>query len=313
MRISEMKTGSSVEGFFLLKEAAVKQTKDGKPYFSGKVSDSTGEVPLTVWDYTGEVKPEHVGGVVKVRGSISEYRNAPQIIATRIRMKTDADNVDLSTLVPAAPQDTEIMVNEVVRLISSIKDIELAKLCSAMLNKHKAQWLSAPAAMGMHHAFLHGLLMHTSSMMRMADTVASVYPFANRDLILAGCFLHDFGKLSEYEFSALGLMTSMSVKGQLFGHLVMGALEVRDTAVEMKVSKEKVDILCHIILSHHGNPEWGAAVKPACVEAEIVSLLDLMDARAEEYREALENIEMGKMSPNKVAGLDHRVVNHGLS
>ena len=132
----------------------------------------------------------------------------------------------------------------------------------------------------------------------------------DRSLLLAGTLLHDSGKEAEFTFSQLGLVTAYSVKGQLLGHLVMGAQEAGEVAKELGIPEEKSVLLQHLILSHHGEPEFGAAVKPICAESELLSLIDMVDSRMEIYRETLDSLQDGEVS-GRVFALDKRVYRHG--
>lgn len=148
------------------------------------------------------------------------------------------------------------------------------------------------------------------TMMKIADFLAGLYgDIVDRSLLLAGTFLHDFGKQQEFTLSQLGLVTDYSVKGQLLGHLVIGAQEVAKLAAEMGMSEDKSVLLQHMILSHHGEPEFGAAVKPICAESELLSQIDMIDSRMEIYRETLQDLRVGEVS-NRIFALDKRVYKH---
>lgn len=132
-----------------------------------------------------------------------------------------------------------------------------------MLERHLETFRSIPAAKSVHHSFLSGLLMHTANMLCLADFLAGQYSqIIDRSLLLTGTLLHDFAKEKEFTFSQLGVVTDYSRKGQLLGHLVMGAQEIAQVAAELGTPEEKSLLLQHMILSHHGEPEFGAAVKP---------------------------------------------------
>ena len=128
----------------------------------------------------------------------------------------------------------------------------------------------------------------------------------DRDLLLAGTLLHDFAKAKEFACSELGLVTSYSTRGQLLGHLVMGAQEAADAARELGIPEDKSMLLQHMILSHHGEPEFGAAVRPLFAEAELLYHIDVIDSRMEIYREVLHDLPVGEFS-DRVFALEHRV------
>jgi 3'-5' exoribonuclease len=195
-------------------------------------------------------------------------------------------------------------------MLASIEDSDYRAVAQALLEKHGEELRRIPAAKSVHHGFLGGLLMHTLNMLRLADFLARLYaPTVDRSLLLAGTFLHDLGKTRECAFSELGLVTDYSAEGQLLGHLVIGAQEAAETAAALGVPAEKSMLLQHLILSHHGDPEFGAAVVPQCAEGELLSLVDRIDSRMEIYRETLDELQPGEFS-QRVFALEKRVYKH---
>lgn len=308
--IMDMTLGDDVEGFYILKAAFPKTTASGKPFLSATLSDKTGAIEIKVWDYTGPIASADEGKVVKIRGNVGEYRGTPQITVDRIRLADENDQYDVSALVPVAPIDVDATMDELKALIASIKDEDYRKVCQIFLEQHYDAWKNTPAAKSVHHGFLSGLLMHTTTMLKIADFLAGLYgDIIDRSLLLAGTFLHDFGKQQEFNLSQLGLVTDYSVKGQLLGHLVMGAQEVAKLAAVIGTPEDKAVLLQHMILSHHGEPEFGAAVKPICAESELLSQIDMIDSRMEIYRETLRDMQIGEVS-NRIFALDKRVYRH---
>lgn len=308
--IMDMTLGDDVEGFYILKAAFPKTTASGKPFLSATLSDKTGAIEIKVWDYTGPIASADEGKVVKIRGNVGEYRGTPQITVDRIRLADENDQYDVSALVPVAPIDVDATMDELKALIASIKDEDYRKVCQIFLEQHYDAWKNTPAAKSVHHGFLSGLLMHTTTMLKIADFLAGLYgDIIDRSLLLAGTFLHDFGKQQEFNLSQLGLVTDYSVKGQLLGHLVMGAQEVAKLAAVIGTPEDKAVLLQHMILSHHGEPEFGAAVKPICAESELLSQIDMIDSRMEIYRETLQDMQIGEVS-NRIFALDKRVYRH---
>ena len=150
---------------------------------------------------------------------------------------------------PTAPIDPVERMEEIRRLVQSMEDGDYRRICEVMLERHGEVFQSIPAAKTVHHSFVSGLLMHTSNMLRTADFLSGVYAeIIDRSLLLAGTLLHDFAKREEFLFSELGLATNYSVKGQLLGHLVMGAQEVSEIASELGVPEEKTILLQHMLL-----------------------------------------------------------------
>lgn len=295
--ISVMHAGDAVEGFYLIKEPQIRTAAGGEPYLTAKLGDQTGSIEAKMWKYAGEIGSADNGKIVKVRGKVSDYKGRPQLVIEKIRLRTERDQVDILTLVPVAPIDVDRALSEVEAILGSIADSDYRNVCEAMLAAHIGTFSRIPAALRVHHAFLCGLLMHTLNMMRIADFLAGLYnSFVDRDLILAATFLHDFGKVQEFLYSEVGLVTDYSVKGQLLGHLVMGAMEVAQLSADLGIPEEKSVLLQHLILSHHGEPEYGAAVRPACAESELLAQIDMLDSKMEQIRELLDKTEDGTFS-----------------
>ena len=309
--IRDMAPGDKVEGFYLLKEAYQKVSSNGKPFLSAVIADKTGTIDVKVWDYSGPVgAQEDIGRIIKIRGDVSEFKGSPQLSLSHVRMALPEDNCDTSRLVAVAPIDRDQTLEDVRAGIASMDDPDYRRVAQTMLDRHLEAFRSIPAAKSVHHSFLSGLLMHTGNMLKLADFLAGLYPhIIDRNLLLTGTLLHDFAKESEFRFSDLGIVTDYSLKGQLLGHLVMGAQEVAAVCRELGTPEEKSLLLQHMILSHHGEPEFGAAVRPGFAEAELLSYIDLVDSRMEIYAEALPSVPEGTFS-GRIFALDKRIYRH---
>lgn len=311
--VSLLAPGDEFEGFYLLRSAEVRNTVSGKPFLTMKLADKTGEIDAKLWDYSGPIGHADEGGVVKVRGVVTEYRGAPQVNVGRIRMAADGDVYDPEALVPCAPIDAQETMARLRALAESIGDEDYRAVCLLLLDRHADRLLTIPAGKSMHHAFRSGLLMHTYSMLRLADFLAELYAgTVDRSLLLAGTLLHDLGKEQEFSLSPLGLVSEYSLSGQLLGHLVMGAQEVMQAARELGLPEEKTVLLGHMLISHHGEPEYGAAVRPACAEAELLSYIDRIDSRMEICRTALEETPVGAFTERLYALEGRRIYRHEL-
>ena len=304
--VSALALGDAIEGFYLLRSAQSKLTSTGKPFLLMTLADRTGAVEGKIWDYGGPIGRADEGKVVKIRGNVGEYRGSLQVTVERIRLAAEGDPVDPAALVPEAPIEKDVALAEVRRRLESIQDGDYRRAALELLRRHGEDFPLIPAAKSVHHGFRMGLLMHTGNMLKIADFLAGLYPeTVDRSLLLAGTFAHDLAKAREFRLSALGLATDYTVAGQLLGHLVMGAQEAADCARELGLPEEKSLLLQHLILSHHGEPEFGAAVRPACPEAELLSYIDGIDSRMEICREALAETEPGSFS-ERIFALDGR-------
>ncbi|MBQ4370190.1 MAG: HD domain-containing protein [Oscillospiraceae bacterium] len=309
--IAQLRVNDETEGFYILRGAYPKTTAAGKPFLSAVLADRTGEIEAKVWDYGGPIGEKEQGKAVKIRGIVTEYRGAKQLNVERIRLAGNNDDIDVSALVPTAPIDSEAAWEELGAIVESISDADYRAVCRLILERHGEKLRSIPAAKSVHHAFRSGLLMHTLNMLRAADFFAAMYADTlDRSLLIAGTLLHDIGKRSEFDLSEFGLVSDYSVKGELLGHLVMGAQEAAEAAKELGIPEEKSVLLQHMILSHHGEPEFGAAVRPMCAESELLSELDKLDSRMEIYREALSDLNEGEFS-QRIFALDKKIYRHG--
>ncbi|MBR6743180.1 MAG: HD domain-containing protein [Clostridia bacterium] len=301
-----------IDCFLLIKSVERKTSSKGDTYLDMLLSDKSGEVNAKLWSYVPAVHGEYsAGDIVKIRGALSSYNGADQIRIEKIRVATALDGLDPADFVASADYDCEKMFSELLSIAESFEDSDLKAVVSALLNENKEKLLFWPAAYKLHHAIRGGLLMHTLSIVRLAERVCEVYPFVDRELLLSGAILHDIAKTAEYETSSSGLATGYTVRGNLIGHLADGAIMIRKAADKLGITGEVVMLLEHMVLSHHGNPEFGAAVRPAFIEAELLSELDMLDARMFEMREVSEKTEKGEFS-GRLWSMDNRkLYNHG--
>ncbi|MBD5170232.1 MAG: HD domain-containing protein [Oscillibacter sp.] len=308
--VADLEVGDEIEGFYILKTAQIKTSNSGKPFLAANMADRSGAIDAKFWDYNGSIGIQDEGSVVKLRGSVSEYRGTLQLILTRLRPVQEDDQYNLSELVPVAPIDEEAGWQELQDMVTGLKDKDYQAVCRKVLEKYGDRFRFIPGGKSMHHSFVNGLLMHTLYMARIADHLAGVYPeVVDRDLLVAGTILHDVAKCDEFVTSPLGLVTEYSVKGELLGHLVMGAQAIAEAAKELGIPEEKSVLLQHLLLSHHGDPAFGAAVRPVCAESELLSMIDLIDSRMEIYKETMEELEVGSFS-KRVFALDKKIYRH---
>ncbi len=312
MKFNDITPGGGVDCFVMLKTVDKKTSSKGGSYLDATIADKTGEMNAKLWDYSEAVHGEYqAGDVVKLRGTVSKYNGTDQFRIERIRPVLPEDNVDINSIVPGVNADSSEMFNSLLKRAEQFKDDELKAIVVSILNEKKEAMLYWPAAFKMHHAVRGGLLCHTLSIVKLAEAICTVYPFADKELLIAGAILHDIGKLEEFELSGAGLVTGYSTKGNLVGHLAGGAILVEKTAEKLGITSDVPMLLSHMLLSHHGNPEFGAAVLPQFLEAELLSQLDVMDATVFEICEAVNNVNPGETT-GRVFCLDNRkLYNHG--
>ena len=305
--LADVQVNDDIDGFYLLTDATVRTSTNGNRFLAATLSDCSGSISLKMWDYTGTIGPADNGSAVRVRGLVSDFKGIRQLTARKLRLVSEEDNIDPAQLVPSAPMDLEQGLLEIQNILQSLQDEDYRRLSETLFSRNKTQFRVVPAAKSVHHGFRGGLLMHTLNMLRTADYLADLYAeVINRDLLLTGTLLHDLAKIREFSLSSLGVVRDYSVEGQLLGHLVMGAQEVAAAAEELGTPKEKAVLLQHLILSHHGEPEFGAAVRPMCAEAELLHLIDMIDSRMEIYAETLLTLPSGSFS-DRIFALEKKI------
>lgn len=311
MKFTECEKIGVVEGFALIKSCDKKSAKNGTFYLDIKMADKDSEMVAKLWDFKEEVHtlPE-VNTVVKIRGTIQQYNGNDQFIIQRIRPAED-NEYDMADFVKSSDYSGNDMLDSLVRIVNDFEDDELKNVVLSMLRDNRENLLFFPAAEKLHHAMTGGLLYHTLSIVRLAECVCSIYPCIDRELLLSGAILHDIAKMREYSVNAAGIVDGHTLEGMLLGHLVMGAEDVGRKCDELGVSEEKKFLLQHMLISHHGKFEFGAAVRPAFIEAEVLSQLDLFDANMYEMAEAVGGVKAGEFTGRLWMLDNRRLYNHG--
>lgn len=312
MKLDEIDNRGTLQGFVFVRSCDRKTAKNGSVYLDLMVNDSEQDVAAKIWDYKGtETEQPAANSVILVRGTLNLYNGQPQLRIDRYRAANENDDVDINRFVPSATFPGQKMYDEILWIVERFEDDELKRLTTAVLEEYKTRIIDLPAAFRLHHAVRGGLLMHTLSICRMAQCVASLYPSVDGELLLAGAILHDIAKSEEFNLSPTGLVDSYTVRGILVGHLVKGAMIVDEIGRQLGISEETLTLLEHMLISHHGQPEFGAAVRPSFLEAEILSQLDTLDADIYEIESVVKGVQSGGFS-NKVWALnDRKFYNHG--
>ena len=299
------------EGFCFVKSVYVRQNIKGTDYLDLVLADCDGEAVAKLWDYNRATHGEYnAGDVIKVRGSITLWKDAEQLKIERIRQSKPEDNVDMSRLLPCAPFDPAWLYEELFSLAGDFSDDDLRRLVQYLMRENREQLLYFPAAVKLHHATRGGLLHHCWTIVQLAKAVCATYPLLNTDLVYTGAILHDIGKLRELETGELGLASAYTPEGQLLGHINIGAAMVAETAELLGVPKHTAMLVEHMLLSHHGAPEFGSPRLPMFPEAEVLSELDLLDSRMYEMFSALEGVQPRGFSERQWALDNRQLYNH---
>ncbi|WP_273846488.1 3'-5' exoribonuclease YhaM family protein [Rubrobacter calidifluminis] len=268
----------------------------GVPYLSLRLVDRTGSVDARMWKLPKELLdgldgPEYV----RVEGVTHEYRGMLQVKIERLTVLS-REEVDEGDYVPVTERDLAALASEMESLGEELEDVYLKRLLDAMVADEDfwAAFCSAPAAKSMHHARIGGLLEHSVQCVRVARVLAGIYP-VDRDLLLFGAAFHDVGKVEELSWNGGGF--SYSDRGRLQGHVVLGERILRRYMEKVPGFPDELEMeLSHILLSHQGEPEYGAPEQPRTLEALLVHHIDNMDARVEMFLAATENVSSGGWS-----------------
>lgn len=300
------------DGFVILKKCDIKKTKAGAEYLDLMIADKEGEMSAKLWDYRGGSDVFENDMIVKIRGTIETYNGKEQFRVAQIRPCNENDNYNLSELVPASAIGGEQLFDMIKKRVSNFENQDLKRIVTSIIDDKKDLLVRYPAALRLHHAIVGGLMYHTMSILRMAEEICKIYTNINKDLLFSGIILHDVAKTWELETSKTGLAKGYSVEGELIGHLVKGAMYVEETAKSLGIDSEVVALLEHMIISHHGVPEYGAAVRPMFLEAEILSALDSLDATIYEINTAVSKVQPGSFTDRQWALDNRKLYNHGL-
>lgn len=308
-KIGDLKSGDFIQGIFYIKESELKTTTTNNKYMNFTFADKTGEVNAKLWDWDEDNASRFcVGILVKARGNIIEWQGQLQFKIDFMGKVLDSDNVKIEDFIPSAPYSGEAMFKFLFTVINEkMQDEDFKKICTYVLNQNKDALMIAPAAKKNHHAIRSGLLYHTSTMLRSALTLSSIYNFLNKDLLYTGVILHDMGKLFEMKQSETGLVSEYTVEGTLLGHIIQGINYIDQIGKDIKIDPEKILLIKHMILSHHYIPEHGSPKAPAFPEAELLHYLDIIDARMYDMQQAIDGTESGCFS-ERIWSLENRAV-----
>lgn len=296
--------------FAMIKDLTEKKDKNGNAYLDLIVIGSDKkEYPAKIWRFENNGSFE-VNDVVEIEYTVDTYKGRTQLTISMIKKAPDEMIKDF---VPSSQHDGKSVFAMLLNKVNAFSDKALKSIVTDIMLSNREKLEVYPAAYKLHHAIVGGLMLHTASIVEMAEKICTVYPNINRELLLSGAILHDVAKTFEMETGKSGLCSNYSVGGELIGHLVKGAMYVEETAKKLGIEDEKVILLEHMILSHHGVPEFGSPVRPMFLEAEILSALDSLDATIFEFNTATSGVKVGEFTERQWALDNRKLFNHGLS
>ncbi len=277
--VDQIKERERVESIFLVRDKIIAMAKNGKPYMTLKLMDRTGEVEGRIWDQVDQFSALFAkDDFVMVSAKASVYMGKMQLIVQDVK-SVDETQVDLGDFLPVSQRTTTAMRAELDGLLASLTDPNIESLLRSFFDDPEfyALYSKAPAAKAMHHVYLGGLLEHSLAVATLASDVAVRYPQVNRDLLLCGALLHDIGKVSELSYKRSFDYTDA---GKLLGHIVIGTQMVEDRVRQLPDFPAELSMLIkHLLLSHHGQYDYGSPKRPKFLEAVILNFVDDLDSK----------------------------------
>lgn len=312
-QISEFEVGEDIQGYYLVKMSAIKQTAAGKKYLDTTLMDATGEINAKVWE--GEdvlLTIFKEGDIVKISAKCNSWQSQKQLSVNKYRPINPSDNIRIESFVPTAPIPAEILYDNIIAAIDGMHHAEIQKIVKAIVLERQEKLLFYPAAKSNHHAVRSGLMYHIYRMLELGKAMAGVYASVNLDLLYAGIILHDICKIDEMATNQLGLVSEYTKQGNLLGHITLGIQLIGEKGKQLHISTEIVELLQHMLLTHHYEPEFGSPKKPMFLEAELLHYIDMIDARVYDISKAMQDTKPGEFSEAIWSMDKRRMYNHGL-
>ena len=300
-----MKKDELFEGVYLIKKAEVRKTRAGKDFIAFTFPDDTGEISGNMWDaQTYNVEEFVAGKIVHMKGRREVYNGTPQVNQITLRNIKDGEPNDPRDFKEKPPINVDNVREYMEQMLFKIENATWQRVVRALYRKYNKEFFTYPAAKTNHHAFESGLAYHTATMVRLADSIGDIYLELNKSLMFAGIMLHDLAKVIELSGPD---NTEYTIRGNLIGHISLIDEELTKILAELNIddTKEEVTVLRHVILSHHGQLEYGSPVRPRIMEAEIIHMIDNIDANMMMMTTALNRVNEGEMT-NRIFAMDNR-------
>lgn len=298
-------------GLFLLRRKNARTARNGRPFLVIELGDNSGSFSANCFENSeiyNVCEALNEGAILRLSGTTDHYqgRFSPKLVAAEVIEASEAEDEGLlHQLVEVPPESEADLWADIEAAIAVIQHAALRATVQKVMDEWGSSFRSSTAAISMHHAYRHGLLEHTTHMVRAARALLPLYPEVDPDLSIAGVLLHDIGKLEEYEGA---LAPKVSRIGTLQGHVVLGFRTARKAALQAKLNADLTERLEHIILSHQGEKEWGAAAMAATPEAVFVSMIDHLDAKMGMVQRALRTTPESEAFSDYLPGLQTRLL-----
>lgn len=282
MKINGTTVGTKITLTLVVLSVAARETRAKKPYLQLELFDGTDKIMGNFWDWGGKNMP-NINDILDIDCTVTEWQGTKQLNISALRYNKTRH---LSEFVPQSSHDISTAYKDLYALMVSITNDTLRTIALRVLEDLKEEWVTVPGAKSVHHAYVGGTLVHSLSTCRIAKALAEVIPEADVELCTVGAALHDIGKLFTYRTE--GVVIDTTDAGKLYEHSFIGADYISTLMLDYtpeEIDRDVAGLLAHIILSHHGQLEYGAVVPPKFLEAYIVHHADMLDAETEQLRE----------------------------
>lgn len=287
--IADFREGERIVETYLCKQKSILKTRGGKSYYSLKLQDKTGTVDAKVWDLNDGIHAFEAHDYIRIDATVVTFQNECQLNVKKIRRCNEGE-YDPKDYIPVSERNIDEMFTELIKYVDSVKDKHIKKLLESFFKEDKEfikKFKFHSAAKNVHHGYMGGLLEHTLSVVEICNFLAPKYRHVNRDLLMVGAMLHDIGKVEELSPLPLNDYTD---EGQLTGHIIIGLEKTITKMCKLDGFPEETSrLIKHIILSHHGELEYGSPKVPQTIEAMIVHCADNMDAKIKCFEETITN------------------------
>ncbi len=300
--LGELADGDRVTIRVLLSSRNRGVTAKGAPYLSFVLQDKSGTMDAKYWNVPeSALELFQAGMIVDASGDVLSHNHQLQFRIKQLNVVEEG--IDAREFAQEGPFDVTELRKEIEERLAKIKNETIKQLLADVYERYQSDFFEYPAATKNHHDFVGGLATHVIGMMRLAESICAQYPLLDKDLLISGVFLHDLGKLKELSGA---IVPSYTIEGRLLGHISMFQAEITKIADELGIQdEEEVTLLRHMILSHHGAYEFGSPVLPMTPEAEVLHLIDNLDARMNTMEKALNATEEGAFTP-RIFALENR-------
>lgn len=300
--IADLKDGERVWIRVLISDVVRGMTNKGAPYLNFVIQDKTGYMDAKFWSIEAEALDTLKNGlIVDIKGDVINYKEQLQMRVLQA-VVYHGDDVEIRDYLRSGALSKEELKAQVEHHLNAITDLQIQTVCEYILHQYGDDFYDFPAASKNHHDYVGGLATHVLGMMKLADAICVCYPMLNKDLLMAGCFLHDIGKLKELSGP---IATEYTRMGRLLGHISIMQAELSRICAELQVEEETTLLLRHMVLSHHGVYEYGSPVLPMIPEAEVLYLIDNLDARMHTLEKALSKVNEGEFT-QRIYAMDNR-------